>query len=313
MCTQECHESDTAVNTSIYTSILTKAHVALALRLMAEKDSLPGAGELFTHRPHEPLHCWSDQQLESLQSPSLVLLAREERECLKQLHASAQGAEISSHPPLDVFLAAVDAVRMHSLPCSGSLVLAPATVLLARSVPRGATAMLHGTTRDLVIKGDGSGGLAVSAGWLTNDELLLSQGWALADSATQVVALPEDMLWSAANHGASTAPPVCQVSPEEWEGPVTLASREAREKVIDALRKFRYIEAGDELTVLAGGLCSDPLGNFMQVLCLSEDEVALFGEQGCAVNIGESVPISRRHETRYLPCSAIAMCHVQEP
>ena len=36
----------------------------------------------------------------------------------------------------------------------------------------------------------------------------------------------------------------------------------------------------------------------MQVLCLSEEELALFGEQGCAVNIGETVPISRQHETR---------------
>lgn len=34
------------------------------------------------------------------------------------------------------------------------------------------------------------------------------------------------------------------------------------------------------------------------MLCLSEEELALFGEQGCAVNIGETVPISRQHETR---------------
>ena len=48
-------------------------------------------------------------------------------------------------------------VRTHSLPCSGSLVLAPATTLLQRSVPRGATAALESTDEsiDLVIKGDG--------------------------------------------------------------------------------------------------------------------------------------------------------------
>jgi hypothetical protein len=36
----------------------------------------------------------------------------------------------------------------------------------------------------------------------------------------------------------------------------------------------------------------------MQALCVSQEELALFGVQGCAVNIGETVPFSRQHETR---------------
>jgi hypothetical protein len=276
-------------------SILTPTHVALALRLLGEKEVLPGAQQLLAHHLHAPLHRWNESELAELQSEQLSEAARAERAWLAKQHASALGCAAR---PLETFLAAVDAVRIHSLPCSGSLAFAPAASLLPRTVPRGATASLDTGSGDLVIKSDGGDDLSVSAGWLTNDELMLSAGWALLDSGTESVALPDDILWAAADEASVTTPPVCELSPQEWEGPVTLASRESREQVLEALRRFRYLEKDCELAVLAGGLCSDSLGNFMQVLCLSQDELALFGEQGCAVNIGETVPISRQHETR---------------
>ena len=90
---------------------------------------------------------------------------------------------------------------------------------------------------------------------------------------------------------------------------MTLACRGEREKVMLALRRFRYLEDQDELAVLSGGLCSDQLGNVLQVMCLSADELALYGVQGCAVNIGETVPISRQHETRVGMALAAACRH----
>ena len=275
-------------------SILTPTHINLAVRLLSEKETLPGADVLFQRR-HTPLHRWSETELLELQCETLKEDSLAERTWIREQHASA--ALGCTARPLETFLAAVDAVRVHGLPSSGSLVVAPATCLLERSVPRGATVAVDGTG-DLVIKSDGGGGLTVSAGWLTNDELLLAGGRALLDCDTESVVLREEVLWEAAEEAARTQPPVCDSSPSEWDGPVALASRERRTKVVEALRRFCYIQPTDELAVLAGGLCSDPLGNFMQVLCLSEEELALFGEQGCAVNIGETVPISRQHETR---------------
>ena len=147
--------------------------------------------------------------------------------------------------------------------------------------------------------------------WLTNDEQLLSAGHASLDSETETVELPAQLLWAAADEGARSEPPACELvpEPEEWQGPVTLACRGEREKVMLALRRFRYLEDQDELAVLSGGLCSDQLGNVLQVMCLSADELALYGVQGCAVNIGETVPISRQHETRVGMALAAACRH----
>ena len=147
--------------------------------------------------------------------------------------------------------------------------------------------------------------------WLTNDEQLLSTGHASLDSETETVDLPAQLLWAAADEGARSEPPACELvpEPEEWQGPVTLACRGEREKVMLALRRFRYLEDQDELAVLSGGLCSDQLGNVLQVMCLSADELALYGVQGCAVNIGETVPISREHETRVGMALAAACRH----
>ena len=282
-------------------SILTPTHVTLAQQLLQNKETLPGAEELFSRCDHAPLHRWSEAELAELQCAALAEQALAERAWLQRQHSSALGC---SARPLETFLAAVDAVRTHALPCGGSLVVSPAACLLPRSVPRGATAALDDAgSGDLVIKSDGSGGLNVSAGWLTNDELLLSAGVAVLDLSTESVALPEEALWAAADEASALAPPVCDLSPSEWEGPVTLAAREKRQEVVRGLRRFSYVKVPivpclsllaaslcslgfappsspsqrisvhactldqeeEPLAVLAGGLCSDALGNIMQV------------------------------------------------
>ena len=147
-------------------AILTTAHVALARRLIVEKETLPGAVSLFSARQvgerHTPLHHWTDDELAELQSEALAEKARAERAWLEEQHANSLGCSARTK---ETFITAVDAVRTFGLPCSGSLVLAPATALLERSVPRGAMPSID-TTGDLVITSDGSGRLAVCAGYL---------------------------------------------------------------------------------------------------------------------------------------------------
>ena len=140
--------------------------MALARRLLVEKETLPGAVSLFSARQvgdrHTPLHHWTDDELAELQSEALAEKARAERAWLEEQHASSLGCSARTK---ETFITAVDAVRTFGLPCSGSLVLAPATALLERSVPRGAMPAID-TTGDLVITSDGSGRLAVCAGYL---------------------------------------------------------------------------------------------------------------------------------------------------
>ena len=96
-------------------SVLTQTHITLALRLLNEKENLPGGQELLASQQqaaHAPLHRWSDNELKELQSASLQEAALAERTWLKQQHA---GELLEScERPLEIFLTAVDAVYRYT-------------------------------------------------------------------------------------------------------------------------------------------------------------------------------------------------------
>ena len=69
--------------------------------------------------------------------------------------------------------------RQHAVVAGDELCLVPALARFARSAPTGATLTRCEATGDLVLLKDAtSESVAVSSGWRTNDELLLTEGWA---------------------------------------------------------------------------------------------------------------------------------------
>ena len=182
---------------------------------------------------------------------------------------------------------AFDIVRCHALSSAGDgYWVVPATASFPRSAPLGAS--LAREDGDLVLRSDGSGDgsiTTISSGWRTNDELLLSEGWADESLQCDRVEMSEATLRRAADDVLGVTPP-----------------EKARQgAILEGLRTLGYLppttaELGG--AVLAGGLVSDELGRHLQALSVTNVELGMFGEAGCVINIGEGVPLSCEHEER---------------
>jgi len=259
-------------------------------------------------------HHWSDAELAELQWQPLVAAAARRRRDL-ELASPPDGV---SHAD---FVHAIDVATCHGLDLDGQLWLWPATGLFRRSAPHGAVLSTEGneivlrtdgaaasaprvqpgsgrkaasaTSRDPIdkdtasaVSGDSVFEVTLSSGWRSNAHLLLSQGWASASLECDAVEVDETMMLSAAQT-------------------VLEASQQLRQKqlaVIAGLRRFGYLSDASDgqsgCSIFAGGYACDSLGRYLQALSLSEDELRTFGEGGCTINIGESVPISCDHERR---------------
>ena len=211
-------------------------------------------------------HCWTDAELSELQWPPLAKAARADHDRVLQL-AERRPAGVS----LQHFMETYDLCRCHALSCTigdtaagSGLWLVPEIASFSRCAPRGAM-LRHSTAgtsstdandaaaAELVLVSDGSN--AVSSGWRTNDQLLLSEGWADANLECDAVEIPETVLQQAAD--------------EELGRDAQLRATHAA--VLDGLRNFGYLpavsaeDAESGCTVLAGGLADDHLGRYLQV------------------------------------------------
>lgn len=203
-----------------------------------------------------PLHHWTPAELAELQWEPLAAAALEDREWV-QSHAAVEGERL---------VEAIDAVRRHARLEGKTLIVDDAPVDLRRQA-----ALLSASEA------------AAAIGWRRNDQLLLDEGWADADLASDAVALPDAVLRRAVERagGAELA---------------TKAARAGQIEVLDALGHLRYLSG--EAVVLPGGLVSDELGRTVQALCLAQEQLQSLGAQGCAISIGEAVPLSVEHERR---------------
>lgn len=203
-----------------------------------------------------PLHHWTPAELAELQWEPLAAAAIDDREWV-QSHAAVEG---------DRLVEAIDAVRRHARLEGKTLSVGDAPVDLRRQV-----ALLPASQA------------AAAVGWRRNDQLLLDEGWADADLASDACALPDAVLRTAVERvgGAELA---------------TKAARAGQIEVLDALGQLRYLSG--EAVVLPGGLVTDELGRTVQALCLAQEQLSSVGAQGCAISIGEAVPLSVEHERR---------------
>ena len=122
-------------------------------------------------RGAEPLHHWEPEELRQLQWPPLEAAAGRDREWI-------EGLEAPSSVPRPQFVRSLDAVRRHAYSSGASLCLRTASQAQARlAVPRGRPTEF-----------------AAACGWRRNDQLLLEEGWADAELASDAVAISDDVL-----------------------------------------------------------------------------------------------------------------------
>ena len=242
--------------------------LAAAQNTLAER--LQGASmiaeQLLASSDRAPLHAWSDAELDQLQSPAL--------------RAAALAAR-AAHAPDD----ALALVRQHAVVAGDELCLVPALARFARSAPTGATLTRCEATGDLVLLKDAtSESVAVSSGWRTNDELLLTEGW--ADPALR-------------SDAAALTLNDCVGAADAAFGAASAALRARQYAVLDQLRQYEYLPAAADagLLVYPGGTVSDELGQVLQAVALTDAELEI-GEAGAAMMIGEAAPLSLALETR---------------
>ncbi|KAG8465349.1 hypothetical protein KFE25_002656 [Diacronema lutheri] len=260
--------------------------------------------------PPDVLHRWTDVELDELRWPPLAAAARRDREWIARAHAAHADAGV----PLARFADALDVCRGHALVHGGALHLIPGVGAFGWSAVRGATLERRGRTFRLACTEAREAGalVTISAGWRTNDELLLEQGWASADlSSDSAVLTADDVLERVRAH-----------QPDEPDGGGGGGDvRGLRAEVMRALRELRYLheDEGDELRVLSGGYASDMLGILLQAACLGAELTGLSGASdrpalAAAISIGEGVILSLDHEVRVgaalqaLCESALAVC-----
>ena len=248
---------------------LAAAQNTLAERLLATpalREALLESSDRAPSSERAPLHAWSDGELELLQSPAL--------------RAAALAAR-AAHAPDD----ALALVRQHAVVAGDELCLVPALARFARSAPTGATLTRCEATGDLVLLKDAtSESVAVSSGWRTNDELLLTEGW--ADPALR-------------SDAAALTLNDCVGAADAAFGAASAALRARQYAVLDQLRQYEYLPAAADagLLVYPGGTVSDELGQVLQAVALTDAELEI-GEAGAAMMIGEAAPLSLALETR---------------
>jgi len=228
--------------------------------------------DLQFHQPDLPHH-WLDSDLAELQWPALSRAARCKRKALQELTHD----EIRAH----------DIVQQHALAIDGQEWLIPACIHLPRTAPHGGQFTRCCDTGDLVLLGEPGLTRSISSGWRSNDELLLTEGWASASLESDRIELPLESLHIAADVVVGAD-----------------GLKQRRLQVLDGLRDLGYLP--DRPFVLANGHASDSLGKVLQALVLSSDEFELYGDRGCVINIGEAVPLSMSQERRVgllLECS----------
>lgn len=186
------------------------------------------------------LHHWAPDELSELQWSPLADAARQDRQWIEAAYA-----DTPSSTAFELFLQSHDAVRRYAY---------------SSTIPLGSTSMTSlnlGTASDARARLEAPRGrateFAAAAGWRRNDELLMNEGWADAELASDAVALPEEVLRRLA--GA-----------DEHEG---LREVEA------TMRQLGYLGAeGEEALVLAEGFVSDELGKVTQALCVGAEQVS---------------------------------------
>lgn len=246
-----------------------EARLRLACKLMhIDSKTLPGIDML--PRGVDLPAKWSEDELKELQWAPLQEAAKADKAFLEQAWQ-----RLGVDAPLDAFVDAASVARRYAVPCVGAsindpetMVLLPESSIFERTAPRGGRMLLCSETDEVQIVSDGSHdlgtwGASMSSGWVTNDDLLLYEGWADPNLQSDAVPLSLDFLRGAAQG----------VLGQEEE------VRRQQDQVLKSLERYQYLNLNDDdgcgpsLSILHGGYASDDLGKVLQVRSLSCDSV----------------------------------------
>ncbi|EKX50103.1 hypothetical protein GUITHDRAFT_103916 [Guillardia theta CCMP2712] len=257
---------------------LRSSHVDLAVKLANEGMELEG---VVAHAPDLP-YTWSQQEIAELQWPDIQRRLEEEKVWMEEKLADPAVSTIPRATMEPCFAMA----RSFSYVAAGKLYFAPVLALFQRTAPKGSR--VEGRGERLVLTSDeGEEGeqVRVSLGWISNDDVLCHHGCAYESLESDAILLSRAQVDLALSSFFSSTPQHLKVKQDE---------------VMAALRRYSYIseEEQEDYAIFPGGYASDGLGMLLQAKCLLDEELEAFKVQGCALNIGETVPFSRDHETR---------------
>lgn len=255
-------------------------HLELALKLVGADGAPAWLADGCCRRA---ISSWTQPELSELQWPALEDAAREQAEERRKL-AEAHGGGAALEAALEV-------THAHALPCAGELWLVPGAAALPRAAPHGACLERSALGDELLVIDD-DGATAIGSGWRSNDELLLSEGWADGNLSCDAFEIHESVLSNAASsvHSGGNA--------------ASDALAAQRASVVAGLARFRYLAepAQSAGPLFAGGYVSDSLGRYLQALALTETELSAEASpaevNACVLSIGEGVCLSVAHERR---------------
>ena len=279
---------------------------------------------------------WRRSELNELQWPPLVAAAGERAAELRRLaeeHAQADYKAFGRFKGKQALLVALELVHCHAMKADDgeALWFVPERASHRRSAPIGASLTIDAATGDLVFIGDGcdtspgsratqpapaspnplffflGGGsdeergesFSISSGSKSNDQLLLTEGWADEELSCERFAFPQEALMAAA----------AEVWTNETDASARALDSEIHGLVVSGLRAGGILPDDDGFgEVFAGGLASVGLMCSVRALALSEDSFeAAGGVQGCveALSTGQSAafPMLENRSQRILSCA----------
>ena len=254
---------------------------------------------------------WTKSELDELQWPPLVAAAgtrAAELRALAESHAEAEDRAFGRFKGAQAFLVALELAHCHSMRASDEsdvLWLVPERARYQRSAPQGASLELDAESGDLTFVGDlvdsspasrsppaapsapnplffflgddselldAAPSFSISSGAKSNDELMLTEGWADEELACERFELPLDALETAMG--------------QVWAAEVASRPLEA-ERRLEIVEGLHMASGGRGGEVLGGGVASEALLVLVRTLALSEDAFeALGGMDGCVAALG---------------------------
>ena len=256
---------------------------------------------------------WSAKELDELQWPPLVAAASRrsaEMRALAKQHARPEFKAFGRFKGAQALLTALELAHCHTMAVGdgGELWLVPARAAYPRSAPSGASLQVCPESGDLIFVGsmvdasparappappnpllnlfflgddddeeENAPGFSVSSGAKTNDELLLTEGWADENLSSDAFELPLDVLAAAS----------ARVIGEEDAGREDTSWPEMRAQIVDGLRQAGRLPAdGYGKVVRARGGASEALIASARALSLGGRGVdALGGVSRCIEQI----------------------------
>ena len=256
---------------------------------------------------------WTASELDELQWPPLIATARKRSSDMRHLaeeHAQPEYKVFGRFKGTQALLTALELAHCHTMTIAdGELCLVPARAAYPRSAPTGASLEVCADSGDLIFVGsmvdtsparaprappnpllnlfflgddeddETAPGFSVSSGSKTNDELLLTEGWADENLSSDAFELPDEVLAAAS----------AQVINEDAAGDGIEPWKRQCAQIIDGLREAGRLPAAGYGSVLARGGASEALMTSARALSLGTHGVdALGGVRGCIERISNA-------------------------